>query len=169
MRRFFKGIVQILKKSEGVSLIEVLATVTILGVIAVPFTSVFMQSLKLSNESTVKSSASQTAVKYMEKYKVDDSIPLQVKISGEKWVPISTVIPDDGSSTQFKVTAIVEVVDSTDVEKYSFESSNQRVTDPIYGEMCSPQAVFKITVNVYLKTDTINPLVSVTGMKRGIP
>lgn len=158
-------IIRVLKRQNGVSLIEVLVAVTILGIIAIPFSSVFMQTFKLSNDSNMKSIASQTAVKYMEKYKKDSSVPVvQTDEAGVMWVPLHwSKLKESDTATGLKIDILIDVVDETDVRKYSLTDSNT-----IKEGKCPPQSLYKITVKVYSANDLSKEIISVTGLKRGI-
>lgn len=156
-------VIGILKKRDGVSLIEVLAAVTILGIIAISFSTVFIQTFKISNDSNLKSIASQTAVKYMERYKNDSNIPEVISDeSGNLWVRLPstdvTRVYDSASNLY-----VVKIIDKVDNDKYSAEVRTSTAED-----LYPPQSLYKITVKVYLTRDSGNEITSVTGLKRGV-
>ncbi|WP_427339175.1 type IV pilus modification PilV family protein [Caloranaerobacter sp. DY30410] len=63
-----------INKESGLTLIEVLITIAILGIIIVPLSSFFITSAKINNESRDKFKATLIAQKFLEDIKLSDSI-----------------------------------------------------------------------------------------------
>lgn len=161
-----KRIVRLLQEQHGVSLIEVLAAVTILGIIVIPFSSVFVETFRINSSSNIKTIASQTAVKYMEKYKNDDNVP---ETDTEGYIQKSSVIRDSDSSTELKIVTFIDVLDAN---KYS-EGKRDKESE----ELFSVQSLYNIKVEVYQKDavpgagtpsgyDSKYLLTAVTGLKK---
>lgn len=66
--------IKVINKNSGLTLIEVLVTLAILGIIIVPLSSFFITSAKINNDSRDKFKATLIAQQLMEDIKLSDSI-----------------------------------------------------------------------------------------------
>lgn len=78
-----------MKNQKGFTMIELVVTLAVLGIIVTPLSTYFVQSVKMNAESKLKLEATQLAQKHMERWKENSST-----ITG----PITTDAQDDSNS-----------------------------------------------------------------------
>ncbi|KPU28070.1 hypothetical protein TR13x_01650 [Caloranaerobacter sp. TR13] len=93
-----------INKDAGLTLIEVLVTIAILGIIIIPLSSFFITTAKINNESRDKFKATLIAQKFIEDLKLSDSI-----VEGE---------------TQYKVENYDVIVNITNISDLSESESS---------------------------------------------
>ncbi|MEJ8554509.1 type IV pilus modification PilV family protein [Tepidibacter sp. Z1-5] len=125
-----------IKSNKGLTLVELIVSLAILGIILVPLSSFFVNTIKVNKSSENQMIANQLAQKYMERVKFSD---LDNSDSENIVLPDEEIIEDDNYKS-FEIKKIVQ----------EYEQNNKLV---------------KITIKVKKKNDN-HDLVELVGLRK---